>query len=137
MLECVVCFPDFPDLASQIRTWCKGWFARNPAGGRDLTGGDNMLEGLDLADQLHNIASNLRSHHFHGTDVEIRVDEETPADVHTGIFIIDTIHAANASTCIRQQREGYATLDHFRKFFFLPDFVGETAIGRNREDFNT
>ena len=47
-----------------------------------------MLEGLHLSDEFGHITAHFGSEHFHGSDVEVGIDDEATADIHTGCFII-------------------------------------------------
>ncbi len=71
-----------------------------------------MLESLDLADQFHYIATHLRCHHFHGTDIEIRIDQESPPDINPRTFIINAVDRTYTAARIRKQRERNPTFDH-------------------------
>ena len=96
-----------------------------------------MLEGFHLADQFCNIATDFRCHHFHGADIEVRVDQESSTDINAGSFIVYAIDRAYPSTRIREQREWYATFHHLGKFSFLPYLMREPAISADGEDFHT
>jgi hypothetical protein len=95
-----------------------------------------MLEGFDLPNQFSDVTPYLGRQHFHGADDKIGVNDEAPADVHPGVFIVHAIDTANPSAGIGEKRERYPTLHHFGQFFFLPDFVGKTAIGADGKNFH-
>ena len=95
-----------------------------------------MLEGLHLANQFAHVAANLGGQHFHGAQGEIRVDDEAPADIDAGVFIVHAVNGAHAAALVGKQRVGYAARDHLGEFFFLPDLVREAAVGADGEHLN-
>ena len=121
-------FPDLPNLSNQIWTGNQGRITGLPTGRCDLTGLDNMLEGFYLAQKLGGIAANFRSEDFHGPDHKIGINYETAPDVDSSSFIVNAIYFAYFSSAVRDHGEGHSTINHFRKFFFLPDLMHKTAV---------
>jgi hypothetical protein len=126
---CFIHFPNFPDLPCQIGAWFKSRFARFPASGSDFARGAYMLEGLDLPDRFGHFAADGWSQDLHGLDHKIGVDDKAAANIHTSGFIVNPENGADPPGLIAQHREGESALHHLGEFFFLPDFVGKTAVG--------
>lgn len=137
ILECFFWLPHRPDFAHQGRTGFEGGFAGLPTGRSHLAGGADVLKCLYLPQEFSYIATNFWRQYFHCPNVEIGIDQESSADIHAGIFFIYAVDAADPPARIGEQREGYTAFDHLTQFFFLPDFVGEPAVGADGEKLNT
>jgi len=95
-----------------------------------------MLEGLDLADEFCRITTDFRGQHFHGANHEIRIDDEATADIHAAGLVINAVEFADLATTIGKHGEGDTPVDHFGKFFRLPDFVDKTAVRAHSKHFD-
>ena len=87
-----------------------------------------MLESFHLAYQFSHIPTHRWSNRLYRLYNTIRVDYETPANIHACFLIIDAIDTPHAPARIRQHRKWHSTRNHFRKLFLLPDLVTKAAI---------
>lgn len=79
--KCHVWLPFPPDIAGQIGARFEGRLTWCPAGRCDFTSGADMLKRLDLTDQFGDATADFRGQYFHGSDDEIRVNDESAADI--------------------------------------------------------
>lgn len=59
-----------------------------------------MLVSLNLANQFLHIAPYFWRQNFHGANIEIWIDDETPTNIHASVLIIDPIDFSNTPTAI-------------------------------------
>lgn len=121
-------FPHLPHLAYQIGAGCKGGFSGLPTGRCHLSGFNDMLECLNLPEQFVRISSNFRSQYFHGPDHKVWINDETPPDIHSSCFIVDSIDGTDFSSAIRKHGKRNSSVNHLGEFFFLPDFMNKAAV---------
>ncbi len=128
-------FPDFPDFADEVGAGFEGHFARLPFG-RGGLGSFRLadeLEGVYLAQGFVDISSDGRGHDFVRLHDAVGVDEESSADVDSHVFVVDAVDFAEVPSLVGDHGEGDSAGVHFGELFFVPDFVNELRIDRDRE----
>jgi hypothetical protein len=108
-MKCQGCsrFPDQPDLAHERLVGLERDLPRLPAQRRRFARGMDVLERLDLPDQFVGIAPHF-GHEDLSTDDEIGVNDESPANVHTGLFVVHAIDRADSAAVVGRHWERHA-----------------------------
>jgi hypothetical protein len=87
-----------------------------------------VLEGLNLTDAFHDVASDRRRQHFKALNDAIGVDDEPAAGFHAGILKVNAKDVSDLAAAVGKHGEGDAAFDHFGKFMVIPHFVDKDAV---------
>ena len=60
-----------------------------------------MLEGLNLSYQFGYVAADLGCQYFHSPNDKIWINDESTANIYTGIFVVNAVDGTNPATLVR------------------------------------
>lgn len=93
-----------------------------------------MPVSFELADQFFRVPSDGGAQYLGGLYDSLGVDQKAAADIYPFFFVINTIEPANGTRLIGSHGERDVFPDHLAKLRFIPDLVGENAVGTDRKD---
>ena len=96
-----------------------------------------MLESSDLPNGLANVSAHRRRENLEPLNIAVWIDDEAPPGFDAAVFVIYSVHPADAASGIRKHRKGNILADHLRQLVIVPHLVHEYTVYTHGKNFNT
>ena len=96
-----------------------------------------MQESPDLPDGLAHVSAYRRRENLESLNIAVWIDDEASSGLDAAVFIIYSVHSADAASRIRKHRKGDVLADHLRKLVIVPHLVHEYTVYTHGKNFNT